>query len=66
MNALRLTEGVPASLFRQRTGLELDEIQPALDQVRERGLMDADPARLAATARGHAHLDTLLTYFMAA
>lgn len=65
MNALRLTEGVPADLFRQRTGLDLDEIRPTLDQAREQGLMDTDPARLVATEQGYAHLDTLLTRFMA-
>ena len=65
MNALRLTEGVSSDLFRQRTGLDLDEIRPTLDQAREQGLMDADPARLVATKRGYAHLDTLLTRFMA-
>ena len=61
MNALRLTEGVPASWFAQRTGLDLNEAQPVLDQAREQGVMTVDPSRLAATPLGYAHLDTLLT-----
>ncbi|RAU46123.1 MULTISPECIES: radical SAM family heme chaperone HemW [unclassified Pseudomonas] len=64
MNALRLTRGVDAALFQRRTGLSLDSLATARQQAEERGLLEADPTRLVATARGQLFLNDLLQYFL--
>jgi oxygen-independent coproporphyrinogen-3 oxidase len=64
MNALRLTEGVDAALFAERTGLSLDLLSSARQQAEQRGLLEADPTRLVATARGQLFLNDLLQYFL--
>ena len=64
MNALRLVEGTPATLFEERTGLPLAALEPALSRVRARGLMETDSARLQPTATGLRFLNDLLQEFM--
>lgn len=64
MNALRLTEGVPASVFMERTGLPLTVCQSALDAARQRGLLEADPHSLKATTLGQRFLNDLLLLFL--
>jgi oxygen-independent coproporphyrinogen-3 oxidase len=64
MNALRLTNGVDAALFERRTGLSVDSLASARQQAEQRGLLEADPARLVATARGQLFLNDLLQYFL--
>lgn len=64
MNALRLTNGVDAALFSQRTGLSLDSLTHARQQAEQRGLLQADPARLVATEHGQLFLNDLLQYFL--
>ncbi|WP_397450457.1 radical SAM family heme chaperone HemW [Pseudomonas sp. NA-150] len=64
MNALRLTNGVEAELFPQRTGLSLDTLAQARKQAEQRGLLDADPARLVASPQGQLFLNDLLHYFL--
>lgn len=64
MNALRLIQGVSASLFTERTGLPLAALEPALTQARDCGLLDADSARLQATELGLRFLNDLLQRFM--
>ncbi|MCM2321539.1 MAG: radical SAM family heme chaperone HemW [Pseudomonas sp.] len=64
MNALRLTEGVPAALFEQRTGLPLASIAEACAVARQAGLLDADPQVLRPTARGQLFLNDLLQHFL--
>lgn len=66
MNALRLTAGVPASLFSERTGLPLEVLQQARQQAEQRGLLSVDPQRLAATAHGQLFLNDLLQMFLEA
>jgi len=63
MNALRLHSEVPASLFRERTGLSLAVIEAPLAQARARGLLENDPAVLRPTALGRRFLDDLLLLF---
>jgi oxygen-independent coproporphyrinogen-3 oxidase len=64
LNALRLTQGVPASLFAERTGLSLSAAaQPIAEAVR-RGLLDADPALLRPTALGRRFLNDLQALFL--
>jgi len=64
MNALRLNEGVPSSLFQERTGLPLSVCIPALEQARERGLLEPDAARLKPTLQGQRFLNDLLELFL--
>ncbi len=64
MNALRLTDGVPMSLFRERTGLSRTAIEPTLITARRDGLLEADGAILRPTARGQRFLNSLLERFL--
>ncbi|MCY1432895.1 hypothetical protein D9M71_489040 [compost metagenome] len=64
MNALRLTDGVPAALFEQRTGLPLASITEACSAARAAGLLDADPQVLRPTPRGQLFLNDLLQQFL--
>ena len=66
MNALRLTAGVPASLFSERTGLPLEVLRQARQLAEQRGLLSVDPQRLAATAHGQLFLNDLLQMFLEA
>ncbi|VXA96381.1 putative oxidoreductase [Pseudomonas sp. 8AS] len=64
MNALRLTEGVPASLFTARTGLPLAQLDGARREAEARKLLLADPTRLVATREGQLFLNDLLQHFL--
>jgi oxygen-independent coproporphyrinogen-3 oxidase len=65
LNALRLTEGFPLTLFAQRTGLALNVIEPQLAQAERAGLIERDHARIAPTAKGQRFLNDLLEGFLA-
>lgn len=65
MNVLRLSEGAPAELFSQRTGLPLQQLEQARREAERQGLLQADPARLAATTKGQLFLNDLLQQFLA-
>ena len=64
MNALRLTEGVNSSLFSQRTALPLQALHDGLTEARQRGLLDKNAERLAATTQGQLFLNDLLQIFL--
>lgn len=64
MNALRLTNGVPAGLYPQRTGLPLADLAASRREAEAQGLLQADPARLAATPKGQLFLNDLLQRFL--
>jgi len=64
MNALRLTEGVPVSLFEERTGRPLTDIARELDEAERRGLLARDHLKLAPTALGRRFLNDLLQIFL--
>lgn len=64
MNALRLSAGVPLSLFSERTGLPVTVLQQELAQAQQRGLLINDPERLAASAQGQLFLNDLLQIFI--
>ncbi|WEN43912.1 Oxygen-independent coproporphyrinogen-III oxidase-like protein YqeR [Thauera sp. GDN1] len=64
MNALRLTEGVPAKLFAARTGVPIESITDELAQARERGLLDTADGQLRPTAQGRRFLNELLQVFL--
>ncbi len=64
LNALRLTQGVSADLFKERTGLALDIAEPALAIAREKKLLVNDTQVLRATELGHRFLNDLLGLFL--
>ncbi len=60
LNGLRLVEGVPLALLAERSGRGAMALRDALAPFRERGLLVDDPHRVACTALGFRHLDTVL------
>ena len=64
LNALRLAEGVPASLFAERTGYPLALVAHALEIATARGLIDKDPAVIRPTALGRRFLNDLQALFL--
>lgn len=64
LNALRLTEGVPTSLFAERTGMPLAIVAGAIGEATRRGLLEADPARLCPTPLGRRFLNDLTSLFL--
>ena len=64
MNALRLNEGVAASFYAERTGLNLSELDETLISLRQRKLMVDDQNRLACTEQGHVFLNSVLEEFL--
>jgi coproporphyrinogen III oxidase-like Fe-S oxidoreductase len=65
LNALRLTGGFAVGLFRDRTGLPLGTIEPALARAEEEGLLERDWQRIRPTERGRRFLNELLELFLA-
>jgi oxygen-independent coproporphyrinogen-3 oxidase len=66
LNALRLTEGVSAASFAERTGFPLTLIARPLAEAARRGLVVDDPARIAATELGRRFLNTAIEHFLPA
>ena len=64
MNVLRLSEGVPAALFSERTGLPLAQLDGARREAEARKLLLADPQRLTASREGQLFLNDLLQHFL--
>ena len=65
LNALRLTDGVPASLFAERTGYPLALVRRGLAAAEARGLIDRDPAVLRPTELGRRFLNDVQALFLA-
>ncbi len=66
MNALRLTEGFPNSLFFEHTGLPLSTIDGALQRAEEEGLLEYGVQLIRPTDKGQRFLNTLLELFLPA
>ncbi len=64
LNALRLVDGVPSSLFAERTGYPLSLVARALDAAVRRGLLEPDPATLKPTALGRRFQNDLQELFL--
>jgi oxygen-independent coproporphyrinogen-3 oxidase len=64
MNALRLTDGVDARLFEERTGLPLIVCAAAFKQAQAKGLLEQDIIRLEPTLQGQHFLNDLLQIFL--
>lgn len=64
MNALRLTNGIPAALFSQRTGLPYSTIKPIIERLVAQELLMPSEHHIQTTSLGQQFLNTLLTEFM--
>jgi oxygen-independent coproporphyrinogen-3 oxidase len=64
LNALRLTDGVPASLFAERTGLPLSIAAAPIAEATRRGLLEPHPAMLKPTPLGRRFLNDLQSLFL--
>lgn len=64
LNALRLVQGVPETLFSERTGLALDSIADTLACARDRGLIEGRRERIIPTALGQRFLNDLTALFL--
>lgn len=64
LNALRLIDGVPASLYQERTSLSLLTAAAAIRKAVERGLLEPDPLIIRPTDRGRAFLNDLQALFL--
>jgi oxygen-independent coproporphyrinogen-3 oxidase len=64
LNALRLRDGFALQDFRDRTGLPLSAIEPALAEAQRRGLLTADLTHARPTAHGFDFLSDLQQLFL--
>lgn len=64
INALRLVEGFPISLFERRTGLPVTVIEEVCKDAQARGLIESSRQRIQPTALGRRFLNDLLMLFV--
>lgn len=64
LNALRLYQPISIALFQQRTGLDVDFIEPILQQAQQRRLLVYDGQTIMTTALGKRYLNDLLGLFL--
>lgn len=64
LNALRLKQGVPASLYTERCGLPIASMNKQLLEATKRGLLLESPMRLQATELGWRFLNELQALFL--
>lgn len=64
LNALRLNQGIPVSLFQERTGLTLNSIEKELQLAEQKGLLQRDHLTLAPTLLGRQFLNDLQSLFL--
>ena len=64
LNALRLTDGVAAASFAERTGFSLAIVERELAEAVRRGLLDPDPATIRPTSLGRRFLNDLQALFL--
>ena len=65
MNALRLADGFPPSLFEARTAQPISSIMPQLIAAKNEGLLTLSPEQIAPTLKGRRFLNVLLERFLA-
>jgi len=64
LNALRLIDGVPKTLFAERTGYPLALVRSDLATAEARGLLEPDPTTIRPTALGQRFLNDLQQIFL--
>lgn len=65
LNALRLNTGFHLADYTARTGLAADLLQPALNSLLGRGLLEQEGDQIRATALGRRFLDSVIAEFLA-
>lgn len=65
LNALRLNRGFSTGLFEHRTGLDVRTLQPQLQPLCDRGLLEQDIDGIRATPLGRRFLDSVIAEFFA-
>lgn len=63
MNALRLNAGVPTVFFQERTGLSIESISAAWQELHDLALVENLSEKLATTPRGLLFLNSVLERF---
>ncbi len=66
LNALRLADGVPVDLFRERTGFPLTLVAREIAEAEQRGLLERDYLHLRAFPLGRRFLNDLQALFLPA
>ena len=64
LNALRLVEGFPVALFRERTGMEITLLEAALTRGESLGLLERDWQTIRPSPKGQRFLNELLEMFL--
>ena len=64
LNAMRLTAGVPATAFGERTGYSLAIVARGLETAIRKGLLESDPLALKPTPLGRRFLNDLVEIFL--
>lgn len=64
MNALRLTDGVPAAWLQERTGVPAAKIAAQIRTAQTKGLLDSDPLYFRPSESGRRFLNDLLQCFL--
>lgn len=64
MNAMRLVDGVPLALFQQRTGLNIQMLDAAIQKAQNKGLLVVANGNLQPTLLGQRFLNELLELFL--
>lgn len=64
LNSLRLSQGVPMSLWTERTGLAPSVLQQPISSLQAQGLLADDPQCLVATALGQRYLNRVISAFL--
>ncbi len=64
LNAMRLTQGVPVTLFTERTGLPLSVIEPTRLAAIKKGLLIENSEQLCPTELGQRFLNDLIEMFL--
>lgn len=64
LNALRLQDGFPANLFAERTGMGINNIDAALNQAEQKGLLYRDHMSIRPTELGRRFLNNLQEMFL--
>jgi oxygen-independent coproporphyrinogen-3 oxidase len=65
LNALRLIDGFPTTLFTERTGLPITLLEPQLRAAEDQRLIERDWQHIRPSARGRLFLNELLELFLA-
>jgi coproporphyrinogen III oxidase-like Fe-S oxidoreductase len=66
LNALRLEKGFTKELFKQRTGLSIDTLEPTLSEHIEKQWLTETRSSIKCSETGYRFLDQLLTEYLPA